>query len=157
MNAQRSVELTHDELVRETLLALRSLTDSLDRMHGVLKDAMGMNGTDLAALRMMVIREERGESVSPHDVARHLHISTASTTKLLDRLTTAGFVERHLHPHDRRARVVVLTKSLRQTFGQHFGTRMSPIREVVEQYDDRELGIIERFLSELSERIEGVE
>ncbi|MBB2974749.1 DNA-binding MarR family transcriptional regulator [Microbacterium endophyticum] len=154
MNAGSSVEITHDERVRETLLALRSLTDSLDRMHGALKDAMGMNGTDLAALRMMVIREERGESVSPHDVARHLHISTASTTKLLDRLTAAGFVERHRHPHDRRSRIVVLTKSLRQTFGEHFGTRMSPIRDVVEQYNDQDLAVIGRFLSELSQRIE---
>ena len=80
------------------LQAVRALSDAMDRMHGGMKGDMEMNATDLAALRMLIVREERGETVSPHQVADHLRISTASTTKLLDRLPASGHVERRPHP-----------------------------------------------------------
>ncbi len=69
-----------DELVRDALVAVRSFSDSMDRLHGVLRSDMDMNGSDLAALRMLIVREQRGEWVSPHEIAKHLAISTASTT-----------------------------------------------------------------------------
>ncbi len=67
-------------------MAVRAFSDAMDRMHSGMKDDMALNATDLAALRLMVMREQRGIPVSPRDVARHLRISTASTTKLLDRI-----------------------------------------------------------------------
>ncbi len=96
----------------------------MDRMHGGMKGDMDMNATDLAALRMLIVREGRGETVSPHDVARHLRISTASTTKLLDRLSASGHIERRPHPSDRRARIVILTDESRSSFFRHFGQRL---------------------------------
>ena len=80
-------ESPHDHAVMEVLQAIRAFSDAMDRMYGGMKGEMEMNATDLAALRMLIMREQRGESVSPHDVAWHLRISTASTTKLLDRLS----------------------------------------------------------------------
>ena len=95
----------HDQVVMGVLQAIRAFTDAMDRMHGGLKADMGMNATDLAALRMLIMREGRGEIVSPHQLAEHLRISSASTTKLLDRLSASGHVARQPHPRDRRARV----------------------------------------------------
>jgi DNA-binding MarR family transcriptional regulator len=115
---------------------------------------MDMNATDLAALRMLIVREQRGETVSPHDVARHLRISTASTTKLLDRLTATGHLERQPHPHDRRARVVVLTERTRREFFQHFGAHLSAMRGVAEEYTDDELAVVARFLGEVAEAVD---
>ena len=100
----------HDQAVMEVLQAVRALNDAMDRMNGGMKGDMEMNASDLAALRMLIVREGRGETVSPHQVADHLRISSASTTKLLDRLTAAGHVERRPHPSDRRARIVILTE-----------------------------------------------
>ena len=76
----------HQQAVLDVLLNIRALNDAMDRMNGGMKDDMDMNATDLAALRMMIVREQRGEPVSPHEVAKHLRISTESTTKLIDRL-----------------------------------------------------------------------
>ena len=144
-------ESPHDHAVMEVLQAIRAFSDAMDRMYGGMKGDMEMNLTDLAALRMLIMREQRGEPVSPHDVARHLRISTASTTKLLDRLSESGHVERRPHPHDRRARVIVLTEESRRSFFRHFGLRLQGMRGVADRYSDDELATITRFLEELGE------
>ena len=140
--------------MRAALLALRSLGDALDRMHGEVGDEMAMNLTDLRALRMMVEWERRGAAVSPHDLARHLRISTASTSKMVDRLSAAGHVERKPHPTDRRARVLVLTDHSRSTFYQHFGGHLGAMREIAGDYDDEQLAVIADFLDRMARALD---
>lgn len=143
-----------DDPVRSALLALRSLGDALDRMHGEVGYGMAMNLTDLRALRMMVEWERRGADVSPHDLARHLRISTASTSKMIDRLSAAGHVERRPHPTDRRARVVVLTDHSRSTFYEHLGGHLSAMRRIASDYDAEQLRIIADFLSRMANALD---
>lgn len=138
-----------DELVMSAMQSVRAFADAMDRMHGGIRSDMDMNASDLAALRMMIVREHRGEWVSPHEIAAHLSISTASTTKLLDRLTESGHLERRPHPHDRRARIVVLTDAARSEFYRHFGARMGRMRGAMEDYSDEELRAIVRFLGDM--------
>lgn len=137
--------------VMEVLIAVRAFSDAMDRMHSGMKSDMEMNATDLAALRLMIMKEQSGRTVSPHDVARHLRISTASTTKLVDRLEAAGHVERHPHPRDRRARVLVLTELSRREFYRQFGARLEGMRGVAARYSDDELRTIARFIGEICE------
>jgi DNA-binding MarR family transcriptional regulator len=138
----------------DVLRGIRALGDAMDRMHSGMKGDMDMNASDVAALRMLIVREQRGQAVSPHDLARHLRISTASTTKLLDRLTASGHLERRPHPHDRRARVVVLTQESRDQFYRLFSERLRAMRVVTENYDDDELRVVTRFLFELSDALD---
>jgi len=138
-----------DELVMAAMKAVRAFSDAMDRMHGTLRGDMDMNATDLAALRMLIVREQRGQWVSPHDIATHLAISTASTTKRLDRLTESGHLQRRPHPNDRRARIVVLSESARTEFYRHFGERMRRMRVAMEGYSDAELRSIVRFLDDM--------
>lgn len=154
MSQSRVPRSDREHAVMDVLKAVRALSDAMDRMHGGMKGDMDMNATDLAALRMMIMREQRDESVSPHDVARHLRISSASTTKLLDRLTASGHVERRPHPHDRRARVVVLTDESRRTFYRHFGERLQAMRVIAERYTDADLRVIARFLGEIGDAMD---
>lgn len=142
---------SHERAVMDVLQAIRAFSDAMDRMYGGMKGDMEMNATDLAALRMLIMREQRDETVSPHQMARHLRISTASTTKLLDRLSLSGHLERKPHPRDRRARVVVLTDESRRAFYRHFGDRLQAMRGVAERYSDDELSVIARFLGEVGE------
>lgn len=142
-------QTARDHAVLDVLRAVRALSDAMDRMYGDMKGGMEMNSTDLAALRMLIIREQRGEDVSPHDLADHLRISTASTTKLLDRLSAAGHLERRAHPSDRRARIVVLTEQSRMTFFRHFAEHLHGMRVVAERFDEGELRVIQSFLEGL--------
>lgn len=143
-----------DRIVTEALYAVRAFSDAMDRMNGGMKADMEMNATDLAALRMLIVREQRGDSVSPHQMAQHLRISTASTTKLLDRLSASGHVERRPHPSDGRGRIVILTDESRKTFFRHFRERLGGMRDVADQYSDEELQVITRFLSEISKVVD---
>lgn len=139
--------------VTRALLAARAFSDALDQMHGVVEVDMGVGGTDLSALRMLIESEQRGESVSPHQLAKHLRISTASTTKLLDRLTSAGHVRRVPHPGDRRARIVVLTAHARSSFFLHFGSYLSTMRGVAAGFDDDQLGVVSAFMERTAEAL----
>ncbi|GAA3916037.1 MarR family winged helix-turn-helix transcriptional regulator [Microbacterium invictum] len=148
-------ESPRDELVMETMKSVRAFSDAMDHMHGGLRGDMDMNATDLAALRMLIMREQRGEWVSPHAIATHLAISTASTTKLLDRLTASGHLERRPHPSDRRARVVVLSELARADFYRHFGERMLRMRQAMTGYSDDELRAVVRFLADMEVALSG--
>ncbi|MFB7891521.1 MarR family winged helix-turn-helix transcriptional regulator [Microbacterium sp. NPDC056044] len=132
------------------LTSIRAVSDAMERMHSGMKGDMDMNATDVAALRLLIIRERQDRSVSPRDIARHLRISTASTTKLLDRLVESGHVERMPHPTDRRGRVVVLTDDARGTFFRVFGEKLRAMRAMAMQYDEAELAVVARFLDDLS-------
>lgn len=145
---------TRADLVMTLLRQIRSFGDAHDRMSGGMKHGMQMNTSDLAALRLLIIREEQGRPVSPHEIASHLRISTASTTKLVDRLAESGHVRRAPHPTDRRARVIELTDVARITFFRLFGPKLGAMREAFEEFSDDELEIAARFLAAVSGAID---
>lgn len=138
------------ELVLRALRAVRGFGDAHDRMSGSLKHGMGMNASDVAALRLLVIREEQGRAVSPNEIARHLRISTASTTKLLDRLAASGHVRRAPHPSDRRARVIELTDASRAEFFRSYGPHLAALRDALAPFDDDELDAAARVMNAVS-------
>ena len=70
---------------------------------------MDMNETDLRALQLVIEAETRDAHLTPRDLADHLAISSASTTKLLDRLTASGHLTRAPHPSDRRSLILTST------------------------------------------------
>lgn len=134
-------------IVMALLRAVRDFGDAHDRMSGGMKDDMDMNATDMAALRLLIMREDTGQPVSPHEIAKHLRISTASTTKLVDRLVEHGYVARAPHPTDRRSRVVVLTDSARRAFFQRFGPRLAAMREAAGEFTTAELAAAVRVMN----------
>ncbi|MFC8598640.1 MULTISPECIES: MarR family winged helix-turn-helix transcriptional regulator [unclassified Isoptericola] len=95
-------------LLLEALRAFRRSDEAMRRRAG--RD-MNMNLTDLRALQHAIACEERGEPATPRGLAEYLAISTASTTKLLDRLVASGHLQRHAHPTDRRSVVVTASKA----------------------------------------------
>lgn len=139
---------------REVLLAVRDFTAANDRVMGVLKGAMGMNATDLAALRFLIIREDQGRPVRPRDIADHLRISTASTTVLVDRLAAAGHVRREPDPSDGRRRVIVLTPAARAEFQRQHGSGIGAMRGALERFSDADLAVAARVIEALSAAID---
>lgn len=99
-----------DEHVVPMLEALRAFRRADQEMRTRISAGMQMNLTDIQALQLVIAAENRGDAITPRALARELHISTASTTKLLDRLTASGHLERRPHPRDRRSLVVFATE-----------------------------------------------
>jgi DNA-binding MarR family transcriptional regulator len=95
--------------VAELLEAVRRFRRADQEMRRRISAGMDMNITDLQALQFVLAREAHGELARPRGLADYLGISTASTTKLLDRLTASGHLVRSVHPSDRRSVVVSST------------------------------------------------
>lgn len=129
----------HELATAALLRAVRDFGDAHDRMSGGMKRGMGMNVSDVAALRLLIMSEDTKTPVTPARISRHLGISTASTTKLLDRLEASGHVERLPHPSDRRATVIVLTEAARQEFYTQFGERLARMKAAAEQFTPEQL------------------
>ncbi|KQV06608.1 MarR family transcriptional regulator [Leifsonia sp. Root112D2] len=137
------------QIVR-VLIAVREWREAEQRLRFESRTEMKLNETDMKALRFLVASKNLEENVTPGALAEHLSISTASTTKLLDRLETAGHIERAPHPTDRRALTISITQSTHDAVRDSVGkvhakrfvaaARLSP--------DERETVI--RFLAELS-------
>ena len=59
-------ETEHDHAVLRVLTSIRSMSDAMERMHSGMKGDMAMNASDVAALRLLVVRERTGRPVSPN-------------------------------------------------------------------------------------------
>lgn len=69
----------------------------------------GLSENELAILRFLLRERAHAHEVKPSEIARHLDISSASTTALLDRLEKAGMVVRESNPEDRRSILIAVT------------------------------------------------
>ncbi|MFC7464191.1 MarR family winged helix-turn-helix transcriptional regulator [Brachybacterium sp. GCM10030252] len=76
---------------------------------------MRLNETDMRAIRVIMRAQQRGEIVTPKDVSHDVGISSASTTKLVDRLVDGGHLTRTEHPSDRRTTQIRVTESTRRS------------------------------------------
>lgn len=142
-----------DEDIRQTVAvmqAIRAWREAEQRMSLRSRNHMKLNETDMKALRYLVAAKNDGRVVTPGALAEHLRISSASTTKLLDRLAAAGHIERAPHPTDRRALVVTITQSthhqVRDTVG-HMHARRFRVAAALSPHDRV---IVARFLNDLA-------
>lgn len=139
--------------INELMNALGALRTAENELSEASRRYMKLNETDMRALHFLIVAENRGEAATPGAIAHHLKISTASTTKLLDRLTAGGHITREPHPHDRRALVIRITEETRtaamETVGrQHAGRFVAAARLTA---DERETVI--RFVRDMTEQL----
>lgn len=109
-----------DQVVR-VMRALRDWHEAADRMSEASRRYMQLNETDMRALRYLIAAHNQTRLVTPGALSSYLGISTASTTKLLDRLERGGHVRRSPHPTDRRALTVAVTEATRADARQSVG------------------------------------
>lgn len=128
--------------------ALRDLLRSYDDLQRHVADELHLGRNDVAALEHLIGRPE----VGPAGLASLLGITTASATVLVDRLESAGHVERRRHPRDRRRKQLVVTEhaqdevfaALKPVFEMH--------REIDDDYNEEERAVIESYLRRVRNR-----
>ena len=135
------------------LRAIQSFTDAMDRMHGSVTQSMGLNASDLRALRAISIMQLRGGTVTPLVLSEHLSMSTAATTALIRRLVSHGFLRREPHSQDRRSQLLTLTAKARETFHQHFDEHLSTMRAVITEFSPEQLAAAVAVMERLAERL----
>lgn len=92
------------------LRALRSVHEADREMRRRMSTGMSMNITDLEAIRHAIAHERAGDPLTPKVLSRHLGISGASTSKLIDRLTHSDHLVRVAHARDRRSVILLATE-----------------------------------------------
>lgn len=137
------------QIVR-VLSAIRRWRESEQHSSNESRSDMALNETDMKALRYLVVAKNQGEIVTPGTLAKHLEISSASTTKLLDRLAAAGHLTRSQHPTDRRALRVTITQQTHERVRDTIGKKHARRFEVVAGLSSADRETVIRFLTTLA-------
>lgn len=135
--------------------ALASWREAEQRMSEASRKYMKLGDNDMKALRYIILTTDHGEIATAQGIAKHLGISSAATTKLLDRLEAGDHIKRLPHPTDRRARAIVVDELTRESAGSTIGKEHARRFRVAAALTPEEQDVVVRFLGELSRTSEG--
>jgi len=130
--------------------AVKRWREAEQRMSDASRHTMKLGDNDMKAMRYIIVLTNQGKGVTPGMIAAHLGISTASTTKLLDRLEVAGHIARAAHPTDRRAMVITVSPTAHAEVQEKVGRLHAKRFEVAARLTAEEKATVIRFLDELS-------
>lgn len=133
--------------------ALGDLRDAEQKLSLASQRYMRLNDTDMRALHYLIVSDNRGLTATPGGIATHLGISTASTTKLLDRLEKGGHIRRAPHPTDRRALAITITPETRQAAMDTVGRQQAKRFYSAARLSPQERDVVIRFLSDMADEI----
>ncbi|WPR64421.1 MarR family winged helix-turn-helix transcriptional regulator [Glutamicibacter protophormiae] len=94
----------------DLLNLMRRFREAERKMRAQTRNSMGMNETDMSALRFLLAEHRKGVIPRQRDFAEELGISHASISVLIDRLCRDGYAERIVHPSDRRSVGIIPTQ-----------------------------------------------
>jgi DNA-binding MarR family transcriptional regulator len=126
---------------------LRWFNVETDRFAELFGDAHGLHRTDLNALVVVMDAARRGESISPGQLARALHLSASATTAVLDRLAAAGHIRRDRDQADRRRIGLLVSEEALRLGEQFFRPLAVELSRAWTGFDAEQRAVIARFLS----------
>lgn len=133
--------------------ALGELREAEQRLSRASRRYMQLNETDMRALHYLIVCSNRHAIATPGGIAQHLAISTASTTKLLDRLEKGGHIHRSPHPTDRRALAITITDDTREAAMQTVGRQQAKRFYAAARLTREERDVVIRFLEDMTREI----
>lgn len=140
--------------INRIMAAMAALREAEEKLSAASLRYMKLNRTDMRALHFLIVAENRKQIVTPSAIAEHLGISTASTTKLLDRLERGQHILRHTHPTDRRALHITVQPETRaaamRTVGKQHAKRFTASIEL--SSDER--AVVAAFLENMARQLE---
>lgn len=134
-----------------TLQLLRSLLDVAQQSGPAVARRADLSHTELSALELLT-REARG----PGDLARHLGVTSAAASGIVDRLVARGHAERRPHDADGRRTQVVLTTSGRVEVLGHLMPMFAALDELDRGLSDDERAVVDRYLTGAIEAVRQV-
>lgn len=139
------------EYVHDVLDGIRRFRRANANMRKRMADGMGMNKTDMQALQVVIAAQRAGEPVHPRELAHELSISTASTTKLLDRLEKSGHLFRVPHPADRRSVTVAATDFAHREVKDRLSSMHQDMEDIILEFAPEEQKAISQFLHAMAD------
>ncbi|TVU61000.1 MarR family transcriptional regulator [Paenarthrobacter nitroguajacolicus] len=140
--------------ISDVMAALGRLREAEQRLSDASLRYMKLNQSDMRALHYLIVCANHDVIATPGAIAAHLHISTASTTKLLDRLERAGHITRHAHPSDRRALAIAITTETHEAAVRTVGRQQAKRFLAAARLTPAERETVMRFLDDMAQEIE---
>lgn len=132
------------EALRQWREADRALSEASRRY-------MHLNDSDMRAIRMLIHAQKQGWVITPKDIAHSVGISSASTTKLIDRLVAGGHLSRAPHPNDKRRICIDVTPETAQAARETIGRQHARRFDAAAAMSTEEREVVVRFLTALAE------
>lgn len=139
--------------IGEVMAALGRLRAAENELSDASLKYMQLNQSDMRALHYLIVTANTRQTATPGGIAAHLKISTASTTKLLDRLEKAGHIIRQPHPSDRRALAISITAKTKQAAMETVGRQHAKRFHAAARLTPAERDVVIRFLDDMSAEI----
>lgn len=139
--------------IGEVMAALARLREAEQLLSEASQKYMKLGRSDMRALHYLIVAFHSNTIVTPSAIASHLGISTASTTKLLDRLELGGHILRSPHPSDRRALAITVTDETRHAATQTVGRLQAKRFHAAERLSSEERATVVRFLDDMTDQI----
>lgn len=139
--------------ITELMKALGALREAEQHLSQVSRRYMQLNETDMRALHYLIVCSNTNTFATPGAISHHLRISSASTTKLLDRLERGGHIVRSPHPTDRRALTISITPETHRAAMETVGRQQSKRFYAAARLTPAEREVVIRFLRDMTEEI----
>ncbi|MGA8788264.1 MAG: MarR family transcriptional regulator [Paenarthrobacter sp.] len=143
--------------ISNLMAALGRLREAEQRLSDASLRYMKLNQSDMRALHYLIVCSHHDVIATPGAIASRLSISTASTTKLLDRLERAGHVTRRAHPSDRRALAIAITPETQEAAMRTVGRQQAKRFLAAARLTPDERETVMRFLDDMAQEIEVTE
>jgi DNA-binding MarR family transcriptional regulator len=124
-----------------TLAALQQLIDVAQALPESVARRAGLSVTELHSLRVLSERP-----MGPVELARHLRVTSAASSGVVDRLVARGHAERQPHPVDGRRTEVVITESGRREAISQLRPMFEGLAAVDNDLTDAEREVVARYL-----------
>lgn len=139
MSTSKPNSLERDKALERLAQTGRAMSDAIVLFHARAAEAFSMGSSDWKALGLIA---QHGP-ISHRELVRHLGLKPASVTNILDRLQSAGWVERKRSSEDGRSIEITANEERLGSFRrQVFGPLMTRLNEVYGQYTDAELTLL---------------
>lgn len=139
--------------IGELMSALAELRAAEQRISEASQRYMALGQTDMKALHFLVVARNTDTVTTPGAIAQHLDISTASTTKLLDRLEAGGHIVRSPHPSDRRALAITITEESHEAAVETVGRKQAKRFYAAARLTASERDVVIRFLKDMTNEL----
>jgi len=114
----REAQMSDDTQAAEHVLdALRQYREADTAMQARARASSSMTDNEMRIIQFLLTAAKDHRTVTPTTLSKHLGVTSASMTALLDRLERGGSIERVRHPSDRRSLVITATPHAEQTVG----------------------------------------
>jgi DNA-binding MarR family transcriptional regulator len=139
--AEAHAGLPAGALQTTTLTTLRELLDVAAQVRPVVARRAGLSHNELQALELLF-----EAPMGPAEIARHLGVTTAASSGIVDRLTARGHAVRTPDEADRRRTAVSLTESGATEVVGHLAPMFTALHELDASLDDDQRVAVDAYL-----------